>query len=168
MRGGPCHGYSLHRDQRRQRRRPWCRQSSSARLILPPGWPNSLCVRRIAVSRERGVRWQIPALSAGCSAGGRSSGQQVGRASASCSTPICPEASRWPSPECRGGTLDPAHVPKYRTPLLIPPVMPRAATITLPGGKPADYYEISMRQIRQQILPAGLPVTTVWGLHAGQ
>jgi FtsP/CotA-like multicopper oxidase with cupredoxin domain len=65
-----------------------------------------------------------------------------------------------------GGTLDPAHVPKYRTPLLIPPVMPRAATLTLPGGKPADYYEISVRQIRQQILPAGLPVTTVWGYGA--
>jgi spore coat protein A len=65
-----------------------------------------------------------------------------------------------------GGTLDPAGVPKYRSPLLIPPVMPRAATITLPGGKPVDYYEISVRQIRQQILPAGLPVTTVWGYGA--
>jgi spore coat protein A len=65
-----------------------------------------------------------------------------------------------------GGTLDPAGVPKYRNPLLIPPVMPRAATITLPGGKPADYYEISVRQLRQQILPAGLPVTTVWGYGA--
>jgi spore coat protein A, manganese oxidase len=65
-----------------------------------------------------------------------------------------------------GGTLDPAGVPKYRSPLLIPPVMPRAATITLPGGKPADYYEISVRQVRQQILPAGLPVTTVWGYGA--
>ena len=27
----------------------------------------------------------------------------------------------------------------------------------MPGGKPADYYEISMRQFAQQILPAGLP-----------
>jgi FtsP/CotA-like multicopper oxidase with cupredoxin domain len=65
-----------------------------------------------------------------------------------------------------GGTLNPANVPKYRTPLLIPPVMPRAARIPLPGGKPADYYEISMRQIRQQILPKGLPETTVWGYGA--
>src|SRR5512132_4001776 len=65
-----------------------------------------------------------------------------------------------------GGTLDPASVPKYRAPLLIPPVMPRAARIPLPGGKPADYYEISMRQIRQQILPEGLPETTVWGYGA--
>jgi spore coat protein A, manganese oxidase len=65
-----------------------------------------------------------------------------------------------------GGTLDPSRVSKYRTQLLIPPVMPRAARIPLPGGKPADYYEISMRQIRQQILPEGLPETTVWGYGA--
>jgi spore coat protein A len=65
-----------------------------------------------------------------------------------------------------GGTLDPADVPKFQTPLLIPPVMPRAGTITMPGGKPADYYEISMRQLSQQILPAGLPATTVWGYGA--
>ena len=56
-----------------------------------------------------------------------------------------------------GGTLDPADVPKYLTPLLIPPVMPRAARSPCRGGKPADYYEISMRQFAQQILPAGLP-----------
>jgi spore coat protein A, manganese oxidase len=68
--------------------------------------------------------------------------------------------------EVPGGTLDPARVQKYSTPLLIPPVMPRAARIPLPGGKPADYYEISMRQIRQQILPEGLPETTVWGYGA--
>jgi FtsP/CotA-like multicopper oxidase with cupredoxin domain len=65
-----------------------------------------------------------------------------------------------------GGTLDPVLVPKYVTPMLIPPVMPRARTITMPGGKPADYYEISMRQFSQQILPAGLPATTVWGYGA--
>jgi FtsP/CotA-like multicopper oxidase with cupredoxin domain len=65
-----------------------------------------------------------------------------------------------------GGTLDPRLVPKYVTPMLIPPVMPRARTITMPGGKPADYYEISMRQFSQQILPAGLPATTVWGYGA--
>ena len=32
-----------------------------------------------------------------------------------------------------GGTLDPTDVPKYQTPLLIPPVMPRAGTITHAG-----------------------------------
>ena len=65
-----------------------------------------------------------------------------------------------------GGTLDPTTVPKYQTPLLIPPVMPRAATITMPGGKPADYYEISMKQFKEQILPSGFPGTTVWGYGA--
>jgi spore coat protein A, manganese oxidase len=62
-----------------------------------------------------------------------------------------------------GGTLDPTTVPKFVTPMLIPPVMPKAATITMPGGKPADYYEISMKQITEQILPASYPMTTVWG-----
>ena len=65
-----------------------------------------------------------------------------------------------------GGTLDPLDVPKYATPLLIPPVMPRAGKIQQKGGKNVDYYEISMRQISQQILPAGLPATTVWGYGA--
>src|SRR6266498_2985749 len=65
-----------------------------------------------------------------------------------------------------GGTLDPADVDKYVTPMLIPPVMPRAATITMPGGKPGDYYEISMKQISQQILPARMAATTVWGYGA--
>jgi FtsP/CotA-like multicopper oxidase with cupredoxin domain len=65
-----------------------------------------------------------------------------------------------------GGTLDPLSVPRYQTPLLTPPVMPRAGVRTNPGGKPVDYYEISMRQFVQQILPAGLPATTVWGYGA--
>ena len=62
-----------------------------------------------------------------------------------------------------GGTLDPTTVPKFATAMLIPPVMPKANVLRMPGGKPVDYYEISMRQISQQILPAGLPKTTVWG-----
>jgi spore coat protein A, manganese oxidase len=62
-----------------------------------------------------------------------------------------------------GGTLDPSDVSKFVSPMLIPPVMPRAATITQRGGKPIDYYEISMRQFEQQILPSGMPKTTVWG-----
>jgi len=65
-----------------------------------------------------------------------------------------------------GGTLEPGDVPKFQTPLLIPPVMPQAGTIKIKGGKNADYYEISMRQFEQQILPAGLPATTVWGYGA--
>jgi FtsP/CotA-like multicopper oxidase with cupredoxin domain len=65
-----------------------------------------------------------------------------------------------------GGTLDPLVIPKFQTPLLIPPVMPRAGTIMMPGGKAVDSYEISVKQFDQQILPAGLPPTTVWGYGA--
>ncbi|MFO7692096.1 MAG: multicopper oxidase [Vicinamibacterales bacterium] len=65
-----------------------------------------------------------------------------------------------------GGTLNPVSVPKYTTPLLIPPVMPMAGSIKATGGKNIDYYEISMRQFSQQILPAGMPPTTVWGYGA--
>ncbi|MHB1343649.1 MAG: cupredoxin domain-containing protein, partial [Thermoleophilia bacterium] len=65
-----------------------------------------------------------------------------------------------------GSTLDPLAVSKYATPLLIPPVMPRAGTIKLMGGKNADYYEISMKQFEQQILPGSMPKTTVWGYGA--
>jgi spore coat protein A, manganese oxidase len=61
-----------------------------------------------------------------------------------------------------------SEVEKFSTPMLIPPVMPRARTITLAGGKPVDYYEISVRQFEQQILPAGLPGTTVWGYGPAQ
>ena len=62
-----------------------------------------------------------------------------------------------------GGSLDPATVPQFRTPLLAPPVMPLHGRLTAKGGRNADYYEISMRQFSQQILPAGMPQTTVWG-----
>lgn len=65
-----------------------------------------------------------------------------------------------------GGTLAPGDVPKYQTPMLIPPAMPKAGTIKRRGGKNVDYYEISMKQFPQQILPAGLPATTVWGYGA--
>ena len=65
-----------------------------------------------------------------------------------------------------GGTLAPGDITKFATPLLVPPVMPRAGTLTRRGGKNVDLYEISMRQFTQQILPAGLPRTTVWGYGA--
>ena len=65
-----------------------------------------------------------------------------------------------------GGPLDPTTVPKFRTPMLVPPVMPRAGTIANSSGKNTDHYEISMRQFDQQILPAGFPATTVWGYGA--
>ena len=64
-----------------------------------------------------------------------------------------------------GGSLGPLSVPKYQTPLLIPPVMPKADTI-IRRGQTVDYYEISMKQFEQQILPGPLPKTTVWGYGA--
>src|SRR5512143_3100119 len=64
-----------------------------------------------------------------------------------------------------GGTLDPNSVDKFVTPLLIPPVMPKAGQARQ-RGELVDYYEISVKQFNQQILPAGLPATTVWGYGA--
>jgi FtsP/CotA-like multicopper oxidase with cupredoxin domain len=62
-----------------------------------------------------------------------------------------------------GGLLDPTNIPRFVTPLLVPPAMPRADKIKVRGGKNVDYYELAVRQFPQQILPAGLPATTVWG-----
>jgi bilirubin oxidase len=56
-----------------------------------------------------------------------------------------------------GGTLNPTTIPKYQMPLVIPPAMPKTGSI---GG--VDYYEIAVRQFRQQILPTTMPMTTVW------
>jgi spore coat protein A, manganese oxidase len=61
-----------------------------------------------------------------------------------------------------GGSLDPTGLPKYATPLLIPPAMPRAGFLFSRTGL-IDYYEISVKQFQQQILPAGWGSTTVWG-----
>ncbi|MHC4500347.1 MAG: cupredoxin domain-containing protein, partial [Planctomycetota bacterium] len=61
-----------------------------------------------------------------------------------------------------GGSLDPTVVPKYQTPLVIPPAMPPTGQIKQKGGKNIDYYEIAVRQFQQRILPTPLPMTTVW------
>ncbi len=64
-----------------------------------------------------------------------------------------------------GGTLDPTTIPKYETPLVIPPVMNNIGSL--------NRYDIAVREFRQQILPGGLwntlgltaatlPATTVW------
>ena len=66
-----------------------------------------------------------------------------------------------------GGTQDPLKIPKYVTPLVIPPVMNKA-----PGAVTND-YDIAVRQFSQQILPGGIwntingradafPPTPVW------
>ncbi len=105
--------------------------------------------RSVRFSRRTFVAW-VGGASAGFYLFGRSPGMSA------------PEALA----QIPGGTLDPGDVRKFQTPMLIPPAMPRAGTITMPGGKPADYYEISMRQFSEQILPAGMPATTVWGYGA--
>ncbi|MFZ2199049.1 MAG: multicopper oxidase domain-containing protein, partial [Thermodesulfovibrionales bacterium] len=53
-----------------------------------------------------------------------------------------------------GGTLDPTTVQKFVTPLVIPPVMKNTGT--------ANDYDIAVRQFQQQILPSGMPATTIW------
>jgi spore coat protein A len=64
-----------------------------------------------------------------------------------------------------GGSLDPTSIPKYVTPLVIPPVMENDGT--------ANSYDIAVRQFNQQILPGGIwntlngrndpfPSTRVW------
>jgi hypothetical protein len=60
-----------------------------------------------------------------------------------------------------GGSLPPGSVTKYLMPLVIPPALPKTKTISS-HGQTIDYYEIAVRQFTQQILPTGLPPTTVW------
>lgn len=62
-----------------------------------------------------------------------------------------------------GDTLDPNSVAKYVTPLVIPSAMPPVSTLQ---KNFIDYYVISVRQLRQQILPPGMRATTVWGYGA--
>jgi bilirubin oxidase len=59
-----------------------------------------------------------------------------------------------------GGTLDPTSIPKYVTPLFIPPAMPLAGTAS--GGS-VDVYSVGARRFSQQVLPSGFPRTTVFG-----
>ena len=60
-------------------------------------------------------------------------------------------------------TLPGGDIPMYQTPLLIPPAMPLTERIRLANGRQIDRYDIAVRQMRQQVLPAPLPRTTVWG-----
>ena len=57
--------------------------------------------------------------------------------------------------------LDPTTIPMYVRPLVVPPAMPKTATIKGTDG-PIDYYEIAVRQFQQEILPPPLNQTTVW------
>jgi FtsP/CotA-like multicopper oxidase with cupredoxin domain len=60
-----------------------------------------------------------------------------------------------------GGSLDPFSIPRFITPLWIPPTMPAVNT-----SSSLAYYEIAARPIRQQVLPVGLPSTTMWAYGA--
>jgi spore coat protein A, manganese oxidase len=82
--------------------------------------------------------------------------QVTGAAGATALVPLrFPEGAR--AVTVQRGSLDPASIRKYATALVIPPQMP----FTTRGG--TDYYRVAARQFRQQILPHGLPATTVWG-----
>ena len=71
-------------------------------------------------------------------------------------------ARRVVAAELPGGTLTPGEGPKFVSPVPVAATMPRSRRIGTPDG-PVDYYEISRRQLSQQMLPPGLPPTTVWG-----
>lgn len=64
----------------------------------------------------------------------------------------------WPGFPSR--VLDPTTIDKYVTELAVPSVMPWAER---DEAGHVDHYTIGVRQFRQQILPAGMPATTVWG-----
>lgn len=55
-----------------------------------------------------------------------------------------------------GGSLDPTTIPKYVSPLVIPPEMPVSTS------DPVMDYQIAVREFKQQILPPGFKKTKVW------
>ena len=59
------------------------------------------------------------------------------------------------SSAARAATITPSSIPKYVTPLFILPAMP-------PSG--ANAWSVAARRFTQQILPAGFPATTVFGM----
>lgn len=74
---------------------------------------------------------------------------------------IIPFANHWPIARLYAETrdlLDPTTLPKFTTPLVIPPVM---QPVGMDGEK--TLYEIGVRQFEQQVLPDDYPMTTVWG-----
>ena len=71
--------------------------------------------------------------------------------------PICLGVSAAVAEPVPGGTLDPLTIPKYVTPLLIPPVLYDDRG----GRRPIDGV-VAQRQITQQVLPAGFPATPLW------
>ncbi len=68
-----------------------------------------------------------------------------------------------------GGSLNPLNIPKYVTPLAIPPEMPPTSVNQTTGARS---YDIEMLQFSQQILPkvavdgSKIPPTTIWSYAA--
>ena len=89
--------------------------------------------------------------------------QAVGRTSARRRRRLVRSQVAGPMGALPGGTLDPKLIPKYSTPLFQLPEMPLSGTRRDRQRGPVDYYEIAVRQFRQQVLPPALPATTVWG-----
>ncbi|MEV4414121.1 multicopper oxidase domain-containing protein [Catellatospora sp. NPDC049609] len=65
----------------------------------------------------------------------------------------------WAAERGRAGTLNPRRIRKYVTPLTVPSVLPPAHD----DASGPVHYRLGIRQFRQQILPKGMPRTTVWG-----
>lgn len=70
-------------------------------------------------------------------------------------TAPCPAGTAEAFPGADTCLLDPAAIPKYVIPLVIPPVMPKSITQPV-GSGPAAEYNIAVRQFMQQILPGGI------------
>lgn len=71
------------------------------------------------------------------------------------SSPGCEDNEESPDP---APILEAREIPRYQAPLVVPPLMPPTADSTT-----LREYRIAARQFTQQILPPGLPPTTVWG-----
>jgi FtsP/CotA-like multicopper oxidase with cupredoxin domain len=76
------------------------------------------------------------------------------------------------NPALQALVLDPTTITKYATQLVIPPAMPNAPKPKgIKGPKNFDYYQISVQQFSQQILPPPFGPTVVWSYgsaaHAG-
>ncbi|MEA3273799.1 MAG: multicopper oxidase domain-containing protein [Pseudomonadota bacterium] len=59
-----------------------------------------------------------------------------------------------------GGTQDPLAIPKYVTPLVIPPVL-------FDDGAAPMNVTVALREFQQQVLPTGFPTTKLWGYCDG-
>ncbi|MEV0458920.1 multicopper oxidase family protein [Catellatospora methionotrophica] len=72
--------------------------------------------------------------------------------------PAPASAARAAAAALAAGRLDGSRIHKYKVRLPIPAAMPTVSA----DGK-GDRYAVAVRQFRQQILPPGMPQTTVWG-----